>query len=970
MITVRNLRLPGFCLLAAVAAGQGFDPKLLNQLEWRSIGPAAMGGRISGIEGVPGNPRLLYAATGSGGLFKTTNAGTTWQAIFERPGTISIGDIAIDPKNPDAIWVGTGEANVRNSVSFGSGMFYSGDGGKTWERRGLEATMTISRVALDPRDPRRVFVAAVGHPFGPNPERGVYFSPDAGRTWQKVLYVDEHHGASDLDIDPSNPDVMFAGMWEFERKPWRYDSGSTQGGLFKSANGGKTWNKVTRGLPALMGRIGVKVAPSNPRVVYVVAETREGTLFRSNDGGESFTMVSNDRDIVNRGYYYCDLRVDPKDENRVYVLSNNLLVSKDGGKTFNRIGASVHGDLQALWIDPSDPSRMWQGSDGGLAHSWDAGQTWEHVASISLGQFYHVYADDRKPFYFVSGGTQDNGTWIGPSRTREPSGILNDDWRMISTIVGFNVLSDSRDPDIVLTQTPGGTLLRTDLRTRDQQSVGPQVRNYGGSTAAEMKYRFAWDAPLARSPFGIDTFYYGGNVIFQSSDKGQSWEPISGDLSHADPARMQPSGGPVFTDNSSSETYGTVTRIAESPAKRGVIWAGTDDGNLQVTVNGGGQWSNVAANLPGVPPGSPVSAIEPSHKDENIAYAALDRHMFDDMRPYLYRTADGGKSWVKIITGLPSNAFVWVVRQDLKNPNLLYLGTEVGLFASFDSGDHWVPFGLKNLPDVAVRDIFIQPTQNDILLATHGRGLWILDDATPVQQIAAAANHDQYLFPIRPALRYTVRATRAGGGDTEYAAPNPPYGVMLTYYLRQPANDVRFDVLDGAGMTVASIAGARVAKDAGLHRIVWDLRAAGAGARGPQVRPGTYTVKMTAGPAVEEQKVDVQLDPELKTSAADLASQWDALNKISGMMRGVADMLREADTHAGSKPWQAFRETLARPKDLSNSETGPRLSEQLQALFNLIDGANDAPTHAMMSLLGDLQDAYAKASDAFKALRP
>jgi photosystem II stability/assembly factor-like uncharacterized protein len=327
-----RLLLPAVCLTAAVAAGQGFDPSLLNQLEWRNIGPAAMGGRISGIEGFPGNPRVIYAATGSGGLFKTTNAGTTWQAIFVRPGTISIGDIAIDPKNPDSIWVGTGEANLRNSVSFGSGVFFSGDGGTTWERRGLEATMTISRMALDPRDARRVFVAAVGHPFGPNPERGLFFSPDAGHSWQKILYIDEHHGASDLDIVPTNPDVLFAGMWKFERKPWRYDSGDTEGGLFRSNNGGKSWNKLSRGLPALMGRIGVKVAPSNPRVIYVVAESREGTLFRSDDGGESFTTVSHDRNLVNRGYYFCDLRVDPKDENRVYILSNNLMLSTDGGR--------------------------------------------------------------------------------------------------------------------------------------------------------------------------------------------------------------------------------------------------------------------------------------------------------------------------------------------------------------------------------------------------------------------------------------------------------------------------------------------------------------------------------------------------------------------------------------------------------------------------------------------------------------
>ncbi len=561
----------------------------------------------------------------------------------------------------------------------------------------------------------------------------------AARPGRKSLYIDATHGASDIDLNPSNPDVVFAGMWRFDRKPWRYDSGDTSGGLFKSTNGGQTWKKVTQGLPQLMGRIGVKVAPSNPNVVYVIAETREGTLFRSRDGGESFEVVSRDKSLVSRGYYYCDLRVDPKDENRVYVLQGALMVSQDGGKTFARLGESVHGDLQAFWIDPADPNRMWQGSDGGLASSWDGGQTWAHVASISLGQFYHVSADERKPFYHVSGGTQDNGTWTGPSRTREPSGILNDDWRMVSSIVGFNVLNDAEDPDVLLTQQPGGTLLRTDLRTRDQQSVGPQVRNYGGALASEMKYRFGWDAPLVRSTFGRSTFYYGGNVIFQSSDLGRSWEPISKDLTDGDPSKWQPSGGPVFTDNSSSEIYGVLTQIAESPAQRGMIWTGSDDGNVQVTLNGGGQWTNVAPNIPGLPPHSPVSAVQPSHRDAKVAYVAFNRHMFDDMRPYIFKTADGGKTWTRITSGLPPYAFVWVVREDLKNPSLLYAGTETGLFASFDAGEHWLPFGLKNLPDVAVRDIFLQARENDIVLATHGRGLWILDDATPVQQMTSAA---------------------------------------------------------------------------------------------------------------------------------------------------------------------------------------------------------------------------------------
>jgi photosystem II stability/assembly factor-like uncharacterized protein len=977
-----------FLFLSSAVAQNVSSPEgpvtTLDRLEWRGIGPAAMGGRVSGIEGVPGNPRLLYAAMGSGGLFKTTNGGITWQAIFERPETISIGDIAIDPKHPETVWVGTGEANLRNSVSIGGGMYYTNDGGKTWEHRGLEQTMTISRVALDPRDARRVFVAAVGHPFGPNPERGVFFSPDEGRSWHKVLYTDPQNGASDLDIDPSNPDVVFAGMWQFDRKPWRYDSGGTAGGLYKSSDGGKTWRKITRGLPSLMGRIGVKVAPSNSKVVYVVAESKDGSLFRSDDGGESFHVVNTDRGLTTRGYYYCDLRVDPKDENRVYVLEGSLEVSTDGGKSFTRIGASVHGDLQALWIDPQDPARMWQGSDGGLASSWDMGKTWQHVTNISLGQFYHVYADNRKPFYFVSGGTQDNGTWIGPSQTREPAGIMNDDWRMVSTIVGFNTLSETEDPDIVLSQTPGGTLLRTDLRTRDQQSIGPQVRNNAGGIA-QMKYRFAWDAPLVRSPFGKDTFYYGSNVIFQSSDKGGTWEPISHDLTNADPEKWRPSGGPIFTDNSSSEVYGAVTHISESPVKRGVIWAGTDDGNIQVTTNGGGQWVNVVTNIKGVPSHSPVSALETSHRSDNIVYAAFDRHMFDDMRPYLFKSTDAGKSWTSITTGLPGNAFIWVIREDLRNDRVLYLGTEVGAFLSLDAGAHWVRFNLRNLPNVAVRDIYLQPERNDILLATHGRGLYILDDATPIQQLEEV--HGATLFPIRPALRYTTRATRAGGGDSEFTAPNAPYGAILDYYLPAAVDDTRFEVRDSSGKVIRNIVVPPNGRDGGLHRLSWDLRTnapapndAGRGGgrrgggggegrgegggrggapRGAQVLPGVYTVQLIAGAAAVEQKVTVQIDPELKTTPADLQTQWNDLQRISAMIRSTRDMLRESDQHGNSPEWSQFRASM----------TGSGLAQQLQALFTLIDGANDAPTEAMRKLLDELESDFNRATGEFQKLK-
>ncbi len=969
-------------LLAAAAsslAAQAVDIRSLNNLEWRSLGPGSMGGRISDIEGVPGNPRIVYAAAGSAGIFKTTNGGATWTAIFDRQPTISIGAIALDPNNSEVIWAGTGEANVRNSVSFGSGVYVSRDGGKQWQLSGLGGTMTISRIAVDPRDSNRVWVAALGHPFGPNAERGIFVTRDGGKTWTKSLYLDDQHGASDVELDPSNSEIAYAGMWRFDRKPWRYDSGDTNGGVYRTTDGGKTWNKLTRGLPALMGRIGVKVAPSSPRTVYVVAETREGTLFRSSDAGDSFTAINSGRELIGRGYYYCDLRVDPQIADRLYVLSDGLLASSDGGKQFDRISNKTHGDLHALWIDPKDPQRMWQGQDGGMAVSWDRGETWQHIESISLGQFYRVYADNRKPFYFVTGGTQDNGTWIGPSRTREPAGILNSDWRMISPIVGFHALSDSADPDVIISQTPGAGLLRTDLRTREQQMIGPDAHSYNGANAAEMKNRFGWDAPLVRSPHGKDTIYFAGNVIYQSSNYGRNWEAISRDLTKNNPEKMKASGGPVFTDNSSSETHGTVSSLAESPAKRGVLWAGTDDGNLQLSLNGGGKWSNVAANLPGLPPDFRVSAIEPSNRDAAVAYIAVERHMLDDMQPYIFKTTNRGATWTRIDKGIPRFGFVWAVREDLNNPGLLYAGTEIGIFASFDGGANWVPLNLKNLPNVAVRDIAIHPESNDLLIATHGRGLWALDDLSALQQFSAASAVT--LFPIRPAMRHAMRATRSGGGDTEFNAPNPVYGALLTYYLREKVEALKFEIADAQGTVIRTIAGNFLPKTAGVHRFAWDLRATalvdapqdqrgrGARAAGPQVLPGRYTVRLMAGATTSTQQVDVTLDPESAATPEQLQKQAQAITRIAALMRDVAKLTADAQALVQSETKAAMLDRLVRPRGAGRGETRPRLSDSAQALFDLIDAPNDAPTPAMLSVLGELEAEYRELRKKLDALR-
>jgi photosystem II stability/assembly factor-like uncharacterized protein len=957
--------------IATSGAAAAVDPQILDGLEWRSIGPAVMGGRISDIDAVPGDPAIVYVAAGSGGLFRTSDGGTTWTPIFEKQTTISIGAIAIRPDRLNTIWVGAGESNVRNSVSFGDGVYKSEDGGKTWAHMGLEDTQTISRILIHPKNPDIVYVAAVGHPFGPNAERGVFMTEDGGRTWRKTLFLDNEHGAADLEIDPGNPDILYAGMWHFDRKPWTYTSGSDRGGVFQSMDGGRTWKKLTNGLPKLMGRIGVKVAPGNPQVVYVIAESREGTLFRSRDRGATFERISSDRELVGRGYYFSDMRVAPDDENRLYVLSDSLIGSTDGGATFRRISPQVHGDIHALWIDPKDPRRIWQGTDGGLAVSYDRGGHWEQVNNIPLGQFYKVSADNRRPFYYVTGGLQDNGSWTGPARTREPGGIFNDDWRMVNAFVGMASLSDPDNPDLLLTEQPGGGLLRTDMRTREQQAVGVDVHSHAGAPARDWKYRFNWDAPLVRSPHGKNTIYLAGNVVFQSSDLGRTWEAISKDLTNQDSSKLGDIGGPIWIDNGASEVYSTIRALAESPVKRGVLWAGTDDGNLQLTKDGGGTWANVAGNLRGIPAHSSFSHIEASRTSELTAYASLDRHMLDDFHPYIYKTTDGGMSWTNVSGNLPAKAFVWIVREDPKNPRLLYAGTELGLYVSITGGTEWFPLHLKNLPwAIAVRDIIVQPESNDLILATHGRSLWILDDLTPLQQSADAMQEEARLFDVRPAIRYTVRATRFGYGDKTFTGPNPPYGALLTYYLRDTAADAKLQILDSSGAVVRELA---APKQRGLNRIVWDLHwgsAARRGPAGPQALPGSYTARLFAAGRTYDKAFQVQLDPSLSVAPEDLKAQFDTSREISKMESAVNATIARLGELRAAHPQEvaALEAKLRRPRNLGRSETGPRLIEHLQALFALVEASNAAPTPAMMRYFAELQTEFRTDMAAVEAL--
>jgi photosystem II stability/assembly factor-like uncharacterized protein len=1007
-----------FTLGANVAAQNGGQPKspletAFSRLEWRSIGPANMGGRITDVEGVPGDPNVVYVASASGGLWKTTNGGVKWTPIFEREGTISIGDVALAPSNPEVVWVGTGESNVRNSVSFGDGVYKSTDAGKTWQHMGLKDSERISAIAIHPQNPDIVYVGALGHAFGPNEERGVFMTTDGGKTWTRTLYIDNQHGVADLDIDLTNPNILYAGMWSFERKPWTHRSGSEKGGVYKSIDAGRTWKKLENGLPKLMGRIGVRVAPSNPNVVYAIVESKDGTLYRSDDRGETFRNVSKQESIVSRGFYYTKVRVDPTNENRVFAVASTLFVSVDGGKTFRSITSRSHIDFHALWIDPKNPKRMWHGQDGGIGVSYDGGESWEAVYNIPVGQFYQVHADNRQPFYYVMGGLQDNGSWTGPSGTREPAGIMNDDWRMVSFGDGFYVINHPDNPELYLSESQGGDIVWTDFRTREQQSVNPWGRGSGGGPAAGQKFRWNWNAPLVLSPHEKATVYFGGNVLFKSPDFGKTWEPISPDLTTNDPEKLKDAGGPVAVENTTAEYHCTIITVAESPIQKGQIWVGTDDGNLQVTTDGGKHWNNLVKNVSGIAANSPVSHVEPSRVNANTAYVAFERHMFDDFRPYIFKTADGGKTWTSISGNLPAKAYVQIIREDPKNTNLLYAGTEIGLFASYDGGRNWIPLNLKNLPNVAVHDIVVHPRENDLILATHGRSLWIFDDGTVLQQMTQQIlDSSAHLFSVRPGMRFTSRFTRYGIGDKVFTGPNPAAGALITYYLKDKLDekaDFKVQVFDRDGKLVQDLE--RPSREKGLNRITWNLRlggpevrrpptpeqiAFGGGSRGPQVLPGTYTVKMTAGGKVYEQPVEVRLDPGVSTPLSELQDTLDMQIKLRDMQNvmnlslrfldSVKEQLKQAQTTMKNlakepdkdlmkaledylKEVDALQDKLTARDDGLGFAGRSAVADDIGQLYFSLD-TNFGPTRGQRDYFGEIQPAYrARMGDVNKFLR-
>lgn len=814
------LGLPG--LLAAQV--QSVDD-VVRRLPWRSIGPANQAGRVSVIVGIPGEPHTFYVAGANGGIFKTVDGGITYDTLFDTQRVLSIGDIAIAPSNPEIIYVGTGEGNPRNNASFGDGVYRSVDGGKHWTHLGLEDSDRIARIVVDDRNPDVAYVCALGHEWGPNEQRGLFKTTDGGKSWKKVLYLNTQTGCSDVAVHPRNSNVVYAGMYTFLRRPWHFSGGGGATGLFKSVDGGATWTKLTRGLPkGAMDRIGLSIARSNPSIVYMVSEAKgEGELWRTDDAGEHWRVVNRDPNINFRPFYYSDIRVDPNNPDRIFSLSGSLNLSEDGGRTFRRVAADIHGDHQALWIDPANSNRVLSGSDGGFQISLDGGKRFEVINNIAFTQFYHLTYDMQQP-YMVCGGLQDNGHWCGPSRTTLTRGIRKRDWVTVSGGDGFHAVPQLDQPHLVYSAAQGGMIVITNTITGEQRSIHPDPNRIGsaGDAIADHKYRFNWNAPIVRSPHDPKTLYFGGNVLFRTTSAGQSWDVISPDLTANDKSKQQSSGGPVVVDNTAAEFYNTILAIAPSPVDPNVVWVGADDGRVHVTRDGGKSWTDVGKNIPGLGPDAAIPNIDASRTSAGTAYLAADRHRNDDYAPYAYKTTDFGKTWVRITTGLPRGAWVHVVREDPKNRSLLYAGTELGIFASWDGGARWISIR-GGLPPVPVHDLFVHPRDNDLVIATHGRGAYVLDDATPLQELGRVAAASELLFDIRPATRWITWDNDADLGEKEYIAANPPYGALINYHLgSKPAGDVTITITDRRGQTIRTITNAP--QRVGLNQAVWDLR--------------------------------------------------------------------------------------------------------------------------------------------------
>jgi photosystem II stability/assembly factor-like uncharacterized protein len=1024
---------------ATLSAPAGADepkggPPLFKNLKYRSIGPAA-GGRVCRAAGVPGDPLTYYAATAASGLWKSSDGGLHWKPIMDDQPTSTLGALAIAPSDPNVIYVGSGEANIRGNVEVGNGIYKSSDGGKTWKHVWKQEGQ-IGTLIVHPTNSDVAYAAVLGKAFGPNPERGVYRTTDGGKTWNKVLFKNPDTGASDVCFDPANPRVLFAGLWQTRRKPWDFTSGGPGSGLYTSADGGDTWTQLvaapepgaadfgtepaagTRRCPGLppgpWGKIGLAVAPSDPRRVYALIEADKGGLFRSDDGGKAWAHVNESRALRQRAWYFFTLTVHPTQPDVVWCPQVPLLKSIDGGKTFRRVRGPHHGDHHDLWIDPKNPRRIIDSNDGGLDISTNGGETW-YAPPLPICQFYHISADNRRP-YWVSGTIQDIGSAQGPSNSLTSHGIPLSAWHPVGGGEAGHTASDPADPNLVYATEYGGYLSRYDHRTRQARSIGIYPYNASGHGAEDLKYRFQWTAPVLVSRHDR-AVYHAANVLFKTTNDGLKWTAISDDLTRNDKSKQKWSGGPITGDNTGVEVYGTIFAVAESPLQKGLLWAGSDDGLVHVTRSGGKPWANVTANIKGLPEWATVCCIEPSPFDAGTAYVVADAHRLDDRKPYLFKTADLGKTWKSLTAKMPADGYLNVVREDPKRKGLLYAGSEQGVLFSTDDGATWQALKL-NLPAVRVTDLVVK--DDDLVVGTNGRSIWVFDDLTPLRALTPElAAKDMHLLPALPAVRYRYAATlaeraRAGAGA------NPPAGAVVHYHLKAPAKgEVKLEVLDDKGRLVNALSSTKepaepedegaysapeekppLSREPGLHRVVWDLKYKGAetikGARvdsgnprhGPLVNPGTYTLRLTAGGKAHTTTVRVLEGPrgdaeppakfagELRDQLAlalrirdDITSLTHTVEQLRAVRKQVQarDELLVGDDKAAPlvqaskallKKLDELEDKLHNPKakvsyDILAQKGGAQLYSQLAWLFELIKGADGPPTEGLRTVYAE-----------------